>query len=405
MLGGATTTEPPPTESEKEYIVGYELTEEQRMLQEMVRRLAKDKIAPGAAERDEKAEFPWDVVDLLRENGLFGADFPEEFGGSQMGFLSFIIAVEELAKVCASSSVVLLVHELGTMPIFLAGNPAQKSSMLPQLASGEALSAFALTEPGAGSDVAGLRTRAVRDGDSYVLDGRKVFISHGDVARYLCVAAKTDTQVPGHKGMSIFVVEQGTPGLSVGKKENKMGIRASSTVELIFEQVRVPAENLLAQEGTGFNILMKTLDFTRPAVAAQALGIAEGALDFAVGYAKGREQFGKPIFQQQGLAFLLAEMTTQVMAARELVYKTASLFETAPKDLSRLSPELIRYSSACKNFASDVAMRVTTDAVQVLGGYGYIREYPVERMMRDAKITQIYEGTSQVQKIVIAHTL
>lgn len=383
----------------------YDLTEEQLMLRDTVRRLAKEKIQPGAAARDEKGEFAHDMVEVLRDNGLFGADFPEEYGGADMGMLSLCLVIEEVAKVCASTAVILLVHELGTMPIFLAGSQAQKDKYLPSLAAGENLISFGLTEPGAGSDVAALRTKAVKDGDSYVLNGRKVFISHGDVAKWVCVAAKTDTTVPGHKGISMFVVDQGTPGFSIGKHENKLGIRGSSTVELIFEDCRIPAENLLGAEGQGFTIIMKTLDFTRIPVAAQALGIAQGALDFSINYSKERVQFGKPIFTFQGLQFMMADMVARLEAARQLTYKTAAMFQELPKDLSRLNPEAVRYSAMCKLMAADTAMAVTTDAVQLMGGYGYVKEYPVERMMRDAKITQIYEGTSQVQKVVIASTL
>jgi len=383
----------------------YSLTEEQLMVKDMVNRLAKDKIAPGAAERDEKGGFSWEMVEVLRENGLFAADFPKEYGGEDMGLLAVCLAIEEVARVCASTSLILAVHELGTMPIFLAANKEQKEKYLPKLASGEHLAAFGLTEPNAGSDVSGLQTKAVRDGDHYVLNGRKIFISHGDVAQVICIAAKTDLTVPGHKGISMFIVDQGTPGLIVGKHENKLGIRGSSTVELILEDVRIPRENLLGQEGQGFLILMKTLDFTRIPVAAQALGIAQGALDYAVQYTKERVQFGKPIFSNQGIQWMVADMATRLEAARQLTYKAAALYQTFSKNLDRLSAEALRYSAMCKMLASDTAMSITTDCVQLLGGYGYIKEYPVERMMRDAKITQIYEGTSQVQKMVIASTL
>jgi len=383
----------------------YSLTEEQLMVKDMVNRLAKDKIAPGAAERDEKGGFSWEMVEVLRENGLFAADFPKEYGGEDMGLLAVCLAIEEVARVCASTSLILAVHELGTMPIFLSANKEQKEKYLPKLASGEHLAAFGLTEPNAGSDVAGLQTKAVRDGNHYVLNGRKIFISHGDVAQVICMATKTDLTVPGHKGISMFIVEQGTPGLIVGKHENKLGIRGSSTVELILEDVRVPKENLLGQEGQGFLILMKTLDFTRIPVAAQALGIAQGALDYAIQYTKERVQFGKPIFSNQGIQWMAAEMAAKLEAARQLTYKAAALYQTFPKNLDRLSAEALRYSAMCKMVASDTAMSITTDCVQLLGGYGYIKEYPVERMMRDAKITQIYEGTSQIQKMVIASTL
>ena len=385
--------------------MSYDLTEEQQMLKDTVARIAKEQIAPGAQKRDEEAKFSWEMVELLRENALFGADFPEEYGGSQMGMLALTLAIEEIAKVCSSTAGLLLVHELGAMPIFLAGSKEQKEKYLPDLSTGEKLSAFALTEPNAGSDVSGLKTKAVKDGDHYVLNGTKVFISHGDVADVITVAARTDTSVPGHKGISMFILEKGTPGFQVGKKENKLGLRSSSTVELIFEDVRIPAANLIGSEGDGFAILMKTLDFTRIPVAAQALGIAQGALDYAVQYTKERVQFGKPVFSFQGIQWMVADLSTQIEAARQLTYKAAAAYEDLPKNLDKLPKQLVRYSAMAKLYAAETAMKVTTDAVQLLGGYGYIKEYPVERMMRDAKITQIYEGTSQIQKIVIASTL
>jgi len=385
--------------------MSYDLTEEQQMLKDTVARIAKEQIAPGAEKRDEEAEFPWDMVEVLRENALFGADFPEKYGGSEMGLFSLCLIIEEIAKACASTSVILMVHELGTMPIMLAGTDAQKNKYFPKLATGEHLVAFGLTESNAGSDVSGIKTKAVKDGDDYVINGTKTFISHADVSEVICIAARTDTSVPATKGTGIFIVEKGTPGFSIGKHENKLGIRASSTVEIILEDVRVPAANILGQEGIGFPIIMKTLDLTRIPVAMQAVGIAQGALDYAIQYTKERTQFGKPIFSFQGLQWMMADMTTQVEAARQLTYKAASLFEDLPKNLDRLPKEIIRYSAMAKLFAAETAMKVTTDAVQLLGGYGYVKEYPVERMMRDAKITQIYEGTSQIQKVVIASTL
>jgi len=385
--------------------MSYELTEEQVMLQETIVRIATEQIAPGAAERDEKGEFAWDSTEVLRENGLFGADFPEKYGGSEMGLLSLCLIIEEISKVCAATSVILMVHELGAMPIFLAGNEEQKEKYLPNLASGEHLIAFGLTEPNAGSDVSGLKTKALKDGDHFVINGTKMFISHADVADVICIAAKTDTSVPAHKGTGLFIVEKGTPGLSIGKHENKLGVRASSTVEIILEDVRIPAANVLIKESAGFSIIMKTLDFTRIPVASQAVGIGQGALDYAVSYTKERMQFGKPLFSFQGLQWMMADMATQVEAARQLTYKAASMFEKVPKNMDRLSKDLIRSSAMAKLFAAETAMKVTTDAVQLLGGYGYVKEYPVERMMRDAKITQIYEGTSQIQKIVISSTL
>lgn len=385
--------------------MSYELNDEQMLLKETVSRIAKEQIAPGAETRDEEATFPWDMVEILRANGLFGADFPQEYGGSEMGLLAFCLAVEEIAKTCASTAVILLVHELGSTPIFLAANQEQKERYLPRLATGEHLVAFGLTEPNAGSDVSGLRTKAVKKGDVYVLNGSKIFISHADVADIVCIAARVDAAGPGQKGTSVFVVDKATPGLTIGKKERKMGIRGSSTVELILEDVKVPAGNILHAEGAGFPIIMKTLDITRIPVAAQAVGIGQGALDYALQYTKERVQFGKPLFSFQGLQWMLADMATQVEAARQVTYKAASLFEKLPKNLERLSKELIRYSAMAKLLAGETAMKVTTDAVQLLGGYGFVKDYPVERMMRDAKITQIYEGTSQIQKIVISSTL
>jgi alkylation response protein AidB-like acyl-CoA dehydrogenase len=383
----------------------YELTEEQVLLQTTVRRLAKDKVSPGATGRDESEEFDWGMVELLRENGLYGTDFPETYDGSDAGMLALCLAIEELSKADASTGLLLADQELGALPILLAGNESQKQKYLPKLASGEHLAAFALTEPAAGSDVAQLRCRAKKDGDSYVLNGNKNFITNGGVADILTVYTVIDPEKPTHRNAGVFVVEKGTPGFSVGHKEKKMGIRSSETVELIFDDCRVPAENLLGEAGLGFQVMMKTLDFSRPAVAAQALGISAGALEYAVAYAKERQSFGKPIIEHQGIAFKLANMAMRTEAARQLLYKTCSLFQELPKDMSRLSAELLRMSSMSKCVCSDVAMWVTTEAVQVLGGYGYSRDYPVERMMRDAKITQIYEGTNEIQRLVIARTL
>ncbi|GLI32836.1 acyl-CoA dehydrogenase family protein [Desulforhabdus amnigena] len=383
----------------------YDLTEEQRMLQDMVRRLAKEKVAAGAGKRDEEAHFDWEMVDLLRENGLYGIDFPEEHGGSGAGMLALAIAVEEISKVDASAGLLIADQELGSLPIILAADERQRAKYLPRLASGEHLAAFALTEPVAGSDVARLRCRAVRDGDYYILNGTKTFITNGGVADVVTVYAVTNPDKPTHRNAGVFIVEKGTPGFSVGKKENKLGIRWSDTVELIFEDCRIPAENLLGAEGQGFHIMMKTLDFSRLAVAAQALGIAAGALEYAVAYAKERETFGKPIIQHQGIGFKLADMAMRTEAARQLLYKACSMFETLSKDMSQLAPEMVRMGSMAKCYCSDVAMWVATEAVQVLGGYGYIKEYPVERMMRDAKITQIYEGSNEIQRLVISRTL
>jgi alkylation response protein AidB-like acyl-CoA dehydrogenase len=383
----------------------YDLTEEQYMLRDMVRRLAKEQVEPGAAQRDVAGKFDWAMVDLLRENGLIGIDFPEAYEGAGAGILALAITVEELSRVDAACGLVPAVQELGSLPIMLAGNEEQKKKFLPRLASGEQLAAFGLTEPAAGSDVARLRCKAVKDGDSYVINGTKTFISNGSVSDIITLYAITDTTVSAHKGSSVFVVEKGTPGFSIGKHEDKMGIRWSDTVELIFEDVRVPAANLLGKEGDGFHIMMKTLDFSRLGIAAQALGIAAGALDYAIAYAKERETFGKPIIKHQGVGFKLADMAMRTEAARQLLYKTCALFEEQPKDMSRISTQLIRLSAMSKCMCGDVAMWVATQAVQVLGGYGFIKEFPLERMMRDAKITQIYEGTNEIMRLVISNTL
>lgn len=383
----------------------YDLTEEQRLLQNMVRRLAREKVAPGAGKRDEDGEFDWQMVDLLRENGLYGIDFPVAYGGSDAGALALVIAIEELSKADGACGLLLADHELGSLPILLAANEEQRNKYLPKIAAGEHLAAFALTEPVAGSDVARLRCRAKRDGDSYILNGTKNFITNGGVADVVTVYAVTDPDQPTHKNAGVFIVEKGTAGFTVGKKENKMGIRWSETVELIFEDCRVPVENLLGQEGEGFHVMMKTLDLSRLGVAAQALGIAAGALEYAIAYAREREAFGKPIIEHQGIGFKLADMAMRTEAARQLLYKACAMMQELPKDMSRLSAELIRMNSMAKCVCGDVAMWVTTEAVQVLGGYGYIKEYPVERMMRDAKITQIYEGSNEIQRLVISRTL
>ena len=383
----------------------YELTEEQRMLQDMVRRLAREKVEPGAARRDAAGEFDWEMVDLMRENGLFGIDFPEAYGGSEAGMLALAITVEELSKVDAACGLLVADHDLASLPIMLAGDEKQKQRFLTKLALGEHLAAFALTEPAAGSDVAKLRCRAVKDGDFYILNGTKNFITNGGIADIITVYAVIDPEGKTHKNAGVFVVEKDTPGFFVGKREDKLGIRWSDTVELIFEDCRVPCENLLGAAGEGFHVMMKTLDFSRLGVAAQALGIAAGALEYACAYAKERESFGKPIIDHQGIGFKLAEMAMRTEAARHLLYKTCALYQDQSKDMSRLSPELIRLSAMSKCFCGDVAMWVTTEAVQVLGGYGYVKEFPVERMMRDAKITQIYEGTNEIMRLVIANTL
>ncbi len=377
----------------------FGLSDEQQMFRETVGRMAQEKIAPRAADIDESGDFPWDIVELFREYGLMGVAMPEEYGGGGADLLTFCIAVEEVAKVCATSSLIIAAQHLGAMPILIAGNKEQKQRYLPAVAQGDRLSAFGLTEPEAGSDAGGTKTRAVRDGDEYVLTGSKVFITNGGLAKTMVVFASTDPSL-GTRGISAFIVELDQPGVSVGRIENKMGIRGSQTAQLLFDNVRVKASNRLGQEGEGFKIAMRTLDRTRPGIAAQALGIAQGALDVAVDYLYQRQQFGTPLSQFEGLQFMVADMQTQVEASRQLLYRAAEIIESAGFE-SHATPEVTRYSAMAKLMCSDTAMRVTTDAVQLLGGYGYIRDYPVERMMRDAKITQIYEGTNQIQRLVI----
>ena len=375
------------------------LSDEQRELRDLVRTLARERIAPRAAEIDDSHEFPWDVVELFREQGVFGLLFDEEWGGTGTGTLLALVATEEVAKVCATSSLILAVQELGSLGLKLAGTQEQKERYLPKLASGEWLAAYALTEAGSGSDSAAMRTTARRDGDEYVLSGGKRFITNAGVANLYTVFAKTDPGA-GHQGISAFVVESDAPGFEVARLEPKMGIAGSTTGELVFDDCRVPADNLLGEEGEGFRIAMRILDRSRPGVAAQALGIAQGATDYALEYARTRETMGKPIAQHQLVAAKLADMETRCEAARGLLYRFGQMVDAGVPD-----SELTKASAMAKLYCSDVAMEVTTEAVQVLGGYGYIREYPVERMMRDAKITQIYEGTNEIQRLVIARTL
>ena len=380
--------------------MAYEpLTEEQREIRDLVRQLARERIAPRAAEIDESHEFPWDVVELFRENDLFGLFFDEEYGGLGTGTLLALVAIEEVSKVCATSGLILATQELGSLGVKLAGNEEQKQRYLPRLASGEWLCAYALTESGSGSDSAAMRSTARREGDEYVLNGSKRFITNAGVAQLYTVFAKTDPDA-GHSGISAFVVEAETPGFEVARIEPKMGIKGSTTGELVFENVRVPAANLLGEEGEGFKIAMRILDRSRPGVGAQGLGLAQGATDYAVDYAKTRETMGKPIGEHQIVAAMLADMETKCEAARGLLYKFG-----AAVDEGIDGSELTKLSAMTKLYCTDVAMEVTTDAVQVLGGYGYISEYPLERMMRDAKITQIYEGTNQIQRLVIAREM
>jgi alkylation response protein AidB-like acyl-CoA dehydrogenase len=380
--------------------VAYDvLTDEQRELRGLVRTLARERIALRAAEIDESHEFPWDVVELFREQGVFGLLFDGEWGGTGTGTLLALVATEEVAKVCATSSLILAVQELGSLGLKLAGRQEQKERYLPRLASGEWLAAYALTEAGSGSDSAAMRTTARRDGDEYLLSGGKRFITNAGVANLYTVFAKTDPGA-GHDGISAFVVEADSPGFEVARLEPKMGIAGSTTGELVFEDCRVPAANRLGDEGEGFRIAMRILDRSRPGVAAQGLGIAQGATDYALEYARSRETMGKPIAEHQLVAAKLADMETRCEAARGLLYRFGQMVDAGVAD-----GELTKASAMAKLYCSDVAMEVTTEAVQILGGYGYIKEYPVERMMRDAKITQIYEGTNEIQRLVIAREM
>lgn len=383
--------------------MSYNLTEEQTLFQETVRRLALERVQPRAAEIDQTGEYPWDIFELFRDYGLVGVGMPEELGGGGADLLTFCLAVEEVARVCATSSLIIAAQHLGAMPILVAGSPEQKRRFIPDIASGSKISAFALTEPDAGSDAGGTKTRAVRDGGSYRISGTKVFITNGGLAKTLVVFASTDPD-RGVRGVSAFVVDGESSGISVGRIEDKMGIRGSQTAMLNFDDVVVPTENLLGREGEGFKIAMRTLDRTRPGIAAQALGTAQGALDVTVEHLKQRRQFGRPLIEQEAIQFMLADMETQIEASRQLLYKAAEVVETAGFE-TQSSPEVTRYSAMAKLMCSDTAMQVTTDAVQLFGGYGYVRDYPVERMMRDAKITQIYEGTNQVQRLVIFRNL
>jgi alkylation response protein AidB-like acyl-CoA dehydrogenase len=379
--------------------VDISLNEEQSLIRQSVRELARDRIAPRAREIDATAEFPWDIVDLFRTHDLFALPFPPEYGGLSGSALTLNVAIEEVAKACASSALILAVQALGGYPIMLGGSDEQKQRFLPDLATGRKLGAYALTEPGAGSDPGGMETRATRQGDEYVITGSKIWITDGGVADTIVVFAKTDPK-GGAGGVSAFVLDNARElaGFTATEIHGKLGIRGSNTAELHLDEVVVPAANRLGEEGSGFALAMRVLDRSRPGVAAQALGISQGALDYAVSYAKERKQFGKAIAEFQAIQFMIADMETQTAAARAMVYYASQLIDEG-------SPEVTHFAALAKLLASDAAMRVTTDAVQVLGGYGYVNEYPVERMMRDAKITQIYEGTNQIQRLVIARSL
>jgi alkylation response protein AidB-like acyl-CoA dehydrogenase len=376
----------------------YTIPQEHLDFRDTIRRIAVERIAPRAAEIDEKAEYPHDLRRLLAEQDILGLPFEIEHGGTGTGTLMLNMAVEEIAKACASTALILMVQELGTLPIKLFGSEELKQRFLPRCASGEWSPAFALSEPEAGSDPGGMITRAVQDGDEWVIDGTKNWITNLGVADFYVVFAVTDREAKSAHGITAFVVEADRPGFSVGKLEHKLGIRGSPTGQPIFDSVRVPAENVVGEVNQGFQVAMRTLDRSRLGVAAQALGIAQGATDYAVAYARERKQFGSPINAFQAIQFKLADMETQCAAGRELLYKACSKIDRGEADVGK-------YSAMAKLFCSDVAMKVTVEAVQVLGGYGYVKEYPVERMLRDAKITQIYEGTNEIQRLVIARTL
>ncbi len=377
---------------------GYRLSDEQSMLRDAVRVLADERIASRAAEIDRSAEFPQDVRELLAAHDILALPFPERFGGLGGELLSLCLAIEQISRVCATSGLILAVHELGALPIMLGGAEEQQARWLPRLATGEQLIAFALTEAEAGSDVSATRTRATRDGDHYVIDGSKRFISHGSVADLITVFAVTDPDAARTKRLTCFVVELPTEGFSVARVEHKMGIRGSPTAELTFDGVRVTVENRIGAEGEGFGLAMRTFERSRPGIAAQAVGIAQGALEVATAHAGERRQFGQRVGDLQMISAMLADMNAGTEAARQLLYAACAAIDAGVPDASR-------WAAMCKLVAGDTAMRVTTDAVQVLGGYGYIDEFPVERMMRDAKITQLYEGTQQIQRLVIARAL
>ncbi|MBW1767462.1 MAG: acyl-CoA dehydrogenase family protein [Deltaproteobacteria bacterium] len=377
----------------------FRMSEEQQMLKDMVRKISENEFAPRAAEIDEKETFPWENKKVLEENGLLGIQIPEEYGGAEAGMVSLAIVIEEVARVCASTSAILTTQALATDPLLIAGTHEQKMKWLKPMAEGSVLGACAITESGAGSDVTGIKTTATEKDGGYVLNGNKIFITNGGVSDIIVVVVYTDKSKK-HKGISLFVVTKDTPGFSVGKEEKKLGLRGSDTRELIFEDCFVPEENRLGMPGDGFKVLMKIFNYTRPGIGAQAVGIAQGAMDAVVKYCKERVQFGKTLSEFQGLQWMMAEMALNIEMARTMVYRVCSAIDNEPD-----SRDIPRLASMAKWFASDAAMQITTDAVQIFGGYGYTREYPLERMMRDAKITQIYEGTNQIQRIIIANSL
>ena len=381
----------------KRQTMDYFLSEEQQMIKDLARQIAAEKVVPVREELDEKEEFPWEIMRVLASSDLFGLFIPEEYGGLGKGGFELALAVEELSAACVGVSTTYAANALGTYPILLFGTPEQKKKYLPDIAAGKRLVAFGLTEANAGSDAGGIQTTARPDGDHYVLNGTKQWITNGGEAEIYTVIAITD-KAKGARGASAFIVEKGAPGFSFGKKERKMGIRASATRELVFEDCRIPKENILGREGMGFIVAMKTLDNSRVGVGAQGVGVAQGALDEAIKFARARVQFGHPIISFQAIQHMLADMATEIEAARALVYQAARTIDSGAKDVTKVS-------AMAKLFATDMAMRVTTNAVQVMGGSGYMKEYPVEKMMRDAKILQIYEGTNQIQRNVIAQNL
>jgi alkylation response protein AidB-like acyl-CoA dehydrogenase len=376
----------------------YTVPQEHLDFRDTIRQIARERIAPRAPEIDEKSEYPHDLRKLLSEQDILGLPFDTEYGGTGTGTLMLCMAIEEIAKACASTSLILIIQELGTLPIKLFGSDELKNRLLPRCATGEWSPAFGLSEPDAGSDPGGMITRATRDGDEWVIDGSKNWITNAGIADFYVVFAVTDREAGHSNGITAFVVEADRPGFSVSKLEHKLGIRGSPTGQPVFDGVRVPHENVIGEVNKGFKVAMGTLDRSRLGIAAQALGIAQGATDYAVAYARERKQFGKPINSFQAIQFKLADMETQCAAGRELLYQAAA-------KVDRGDPDIGKFSAMAKLFCSDVAMRVTTEAVQVLGGYGYVKEYPVERMFRDAKITQIYEGTNEIQRLVVARTL
>jgi alkylation response protein AidB-like acyl-CoA dehydrogenase len=375
----------------------FVLPEEHQLLRKTVRELADDKIAPRAAEIDETGEFPWDVHDALVAADLHAVHVPEEYGGIGADAIASAIVIEEIARACCASSLIPAVNKLGTMGLMLAGGEELKQTYLGKLARGEGMFSYCLSEPEAGSDAANMKTKAVRDGDGYVLNGTKRWITNAGVSEFYTVMAVTDPDA-GPRGISAFVVEKADEGVSFGAPEKKMGIKGSPTREVYFDNVRIPAERMIGDVGTGFKTALRTLDHTRLTIGAQALGVAQGAVDYCIRYVQERKQFGKPISDFQGVSFMLADMAMKTEAARSLIYTAAAMAE-------RMDPNLTFMSAAAKCFASDVAMEVTTNGVQLLGGYGYTRDYPLERMMRDAKITQIYEGTNQIQRLVMSRNL